>query len=272
MTALKPKGFLEMDLIERARQVNRAMLNRLAPQRFVFHHVPKCGGTSVGRALRMRYLSSQATVKPEASFRAFQTFTGRTDTERLMFEVNDLRKQMLLYLMYDDVRCISCHVPFSRAAYDEFSGRYKFITLLREPVSRFLSHYNWSHNRPQAHGHIPEDFDTFLATRRARAMGAEFVEIFSDLPVGTDLRSTESIDRAVQHLAGFDIVGRLDDLDGFAIGIRQTLGVRVRIGHENKTSREANNVTRASLGEAQLAQVREICAPDIEVWNRMFPS
>ncbi|SLN26923.1 Sulfotransferase family protein [Falsiruegeria litorea R37] len=261
-----------MDLIGRARRVNQAMLNRLAPQRFVFHHVPKCGGTSVGRALRMRYLSSQATVKPEASFRALQTFTGRTDTERLMLEVNDLRKQMLLYLMFDDVRCISSHVPFSSAAHAQFRDSYSFITLLREPVSRFLSHYNWSRNRPDSHGHISDEFDVFLTTQRARAMGAEFVEIFADLSAEANLRAPEAIDRAVQHLEGFDLVGRLDDLDGFAHGIRQVLGVRVRFKHENKTSLGASKVTRAGLTDAQLALVRDICAPDIQVWNRIFPS
>ena len=261
-----------MDVIARARQLNSTLLNRLAPQRVVFHHVPKCGGTSVGRALRMRYLSSQATVKPEPSFRAFQAFTGRSDTDRLMFEVNDLRKQMLLYLMYDDVRCISAHVPFCSTARQEFQDTYKFITLLREPVSRFLSHYNWNRNRPQAHGHIALEFDDFLDTHRANVMGTEFVEIFADLPVDADLRTPEAIDRAVGHLQGLDIIGRLDDLDGFVRDIRKTVGVRLRVGHKNMTSREANRVSRGSLSQEQLDRVQEICAPDIEVWKRLFPT
>jgi Sulfotransferase family len=259
-------------MIGRARQLNQALLNQFSPQRVVFHHVPKCGGTSVGRALRMRYLSSQATVKPEASFQAFKAFSGRTDTDQMMLDVNDLRKQMLLYLMYDDVRCISTHVPFSHVAHTEFKGSYKFITLLRDPVSRFLSHYNWNRSRPGSHGHVSEDFDTFLASRRAGMMGTEFVEIFADMPTDTDLKSSEAIDRAVHHLKQFDIVGRLDDLDGFVRDIRQTLGLRVRIGHRNKTSKFDNVVSRASLNQAQLAQVQAICAPDIEVWKRVFPT
>lgn len=103
-------------------------------------------------------------------------------------------------------------------------------------------------------------------------MGAEFVEIFADLPVDADLRTPDAIDRAVQHLAGFDIVGRLDDLDGFVRAIRQTLGVRVRVGHENKTTKAASTVTKATLPDAQRAQVEDICAPDIQVWNRVFPT
>jgi hypothetical protein len=71
-----------MGRIDRLKALQPRVLDRLTPQRVVFHHVPKCGGTSVGRALRKRYLLSQATVTPEASFRAFEAFTGRSDADR----------------------------------------------------------------------------------------------------------------------------------------------------------------------------------------------
>ena len=151
-----------LGLIDRAKSVRRTLVDRLLPQRFVFHHVPKC----------KRYLPSQATVLPEQSCRAFEAFTGRGDREQMLVDVLDLREQMLLYLMYGDTRCVSAHVRFSQAAYDNFSNSYKFITILREPVSRFLSHYNWSRNKPGAHGEITDDFDAFLQTDRAARMGA----------------------------------------------------------------------------------------------------
>ena len=58
-----------MGILDRAKSLRAEAVERLLPQKFVFHHVPKCGGTSVGRALRKRYLLSQATVTPESSFR-----------------------------------------------------------------------------------------------------------------------------------------------------------------------------------------------------------
>lgn len=259
-----------MDAIGRIRRLNQLFLDRTAPQRVVFHHVAKCGGTSVARALRRRYLTSQATVKPEPSFQAFRAFTGRSDTERLLVDVLDLRKQMMLYLMFDDVRCISLHVPFSDVAWRTFQDRYKFITILREPVARFLSHYNWSRGRPGAHAHIAEDFDSFLASERAWRMGAEFVETFADLPNDADPRAPAAVDAAIANLRKLDVVGRLDDLTGFAEALRRELGIGIRIGHENKARGRADLVRDTALTPAQQDRVHAICAPDIAVWQALF--
>ena len=259
-----------MDSIGRIRKLNQALLDRVAPQRFVFHHVPKCGGTSVARALRKRYLTSQATVKPEPSFRAFQAFTGRHDTDQMLIDVIDLRKQMMLYLLYDDVRCVSLHVPFSNIAFDAFRDRYKFVTILRDPVARFISHYNWSSRRPGSHGHIPEAFDDFLATDRAARLGAEFVEIFADAALDADIRAPQVIARAIENLKKFDVIGRLDDLPGFSDDLAKALGIRVRIGHENKAHKSGDFVTRSTLDPDQRARLNEICAPDIAVWEAIF--
>lgn len=254
-------------LIDRAKALRGRLLDRVLPQRFVFHHVPKCGGTSVGRALRKRYLLSQATIHPEASFQAFMAFTGRNDTERMLVDVLDLREQMLLYLMFSDIRCISAHVRFSETARACFGERYKFVTVLREPVSRFVSHYNWSHGRPGAHAAIDEGFDAFLGSPRAERMGASYVEYFAGLPKGADLRTQAGVERAIANLRRFDVVGRLDDIDGFRRDLRQALGVRVRIRHENRATQQDGAVRQNALTPAQRRKVEALCAPDIEIWR-----
>ncbi len=256
-----------MGLVDVATALRARALDRLLPQRFVFHHVPKCGGTSVGRALRRRYLLSQATVTPEDSFRAFEAFTGRSDRERMLVDVLDLREQMLLYHMFRDVRGLSLHVRFSEAAYSRFADRYKFVTILREPVARFLSHYNWSHGRDGAHARIDEGFGAFLGTERARRMGASYVEYFCGLPKDADIRSGQAIGRAIDNLARFSVVGFLDDLPGFRAALRRTLRARVRIGHENRTAEGRRSISAPALSDADMARVRELCAPDLAVWE-----
>lgn len=256
-----------MGIVDRAKSIRTGVVDRLLPQRFVFHHVPKCGGTSVGRALRKRYILSQATVTPESSFRAFEAFTGRSDRDAMLVDVLDLREQMLLYHMFEDVRGISLHVRFSQVAWDRFSDSYKFVTILRDPVARFLSHYNWSYDKPHAHARIEEEFETFLDTERARRLGATFVEYYCGLPSDTDIRSDAAIAAAIANLDRFAVVGDLADLPTFERDIREALGVRVRIAHENRASAGRKFVRASELDAATMDKVRALCAPDIAVWD-----
>jgi Sulfotransferase family len=259
-----------MSLVDNLKSIRHDLRDRVVPQRFVFHHVPKCGGTSVGRALRMRYLLSQATVTPEASFRAFEAFTGRSDREQMLIDVLDLREQMLLYHMFEDVHGISLHVRFSNVAHARFRDRYKFVTVLRDPVARFVSHYHWSYGKPEAHARIEETFEDFLETGRARRLGATYVEFFSGLPKEADITSEAAIAAAIGNLGKFDVVGNLTDLDRFQNEIRAALGIRVRIGHEN--ARTTRPGTRNELADPGLrARIEALCAPDLAVWKAMFP-
>lgn len=257
-----------MSLVDSLKSTRRNLQGRIVPQRFVFHHVPKCGGTSVGRSLRMRYILSQATVTPEASFRAFEAFTGREDREQMLIDVLDLREQMLLYNMFEDVHGISLHVRFSDIAYARFNESYKFVTILREPVSRFISHFHWSHGKPEAHARIEEDFEAFLDTERARRIGATYVEYFCGLPKEESITSDAAIAAAIANLGKFSVVGNLGDLGGFERDIRRALKVRVRIGHENARKKSGG---RKELDDPALrARVEALCAPDIAVWNAFF--
>ena len=256
-----------MSLIDRAKRLRSAAVEKLHPQRVVFHHVPKCGGTSVARALRKRYLLSQATIDPEASFRALEAFSGGQDRQALLVDVLDLREQMLLYHLFDDVHCVSSHVRFSQPAYERFGARYKFVTILREPVSRFLSNYTWSYGKPQAHARIEEPFREFLKTNRAKRLGSTYVEFFCGLPKSADVRSAESIEAAVANLAKFDVVGRLDDLPDFEQQINRALGIRLKVGHENRTTKRT--AATDALADPELkSEILALCAPDLAVWNR----
>lgn len=255
-----------MSVVDILKRGHRYAIGVLSPPPVVFHHVPKCGGTSVGRALRRRYILSQQTVLPEESFRAFETFTGRRDREQMLIDALDLRDQILLCHVFCDVHCVSAHVRFSNSAYNRFKDRYRFITLLREPVPRFISHYFWGHDQPQAHARIEEDFEAFLGTARAKRLGATYVEYFCGLPKGADITGSEAIEAAKNNLKLFDVVGRLDDLPAFEGNLKQLLGAHVRIGYENKAKQLAT-VRKSTVTPELRRRVEELCAPDLAIWQ-----
>ena len=259
-----------MGAIDRIKWARKQLIHRTMGHPVVFHHVPKCGGTSVGRALRKKYILSQATVKPEESFRAFAAFTEREDRDQLLIDVLDLREQMLLYWLFDDVRCVSAHVRFSETAYSQFKDRYKFITVLRDPVDRFISNYFWHAGRPHETAFISEDFAGFLETPRARRLGASYVEYFCGLPKEMDITSDNAIRAAISNLDKFDVVGGLNHLDRFKARIREELGVRLRIGHENKM-KQSKSTKKKTITPELRRRAEEVCKPDIAVWRAAMP-
>jgi len=257
-----------MGAIDHAKNVRNWLMDANCPQRVVFHHAPKCGGTSVGRALRKRYLLSQATVTPESSFRAFEAFSGGSDRQQMLVDVLDLREQMMMYWMFEDIRCVSLHVRFSNIAYDLFGDRYKFITVMREPVSRFISHYFWSHGKPGAHARIDEGLADFLDTPRAKRLGATYSEYYSGLQKDVDITSDRAIHSAIENLKKFSVIGRLHDIEKFEADLKNELQVRVRVGHENKARTpmaKSHDVITPELKN----KIAALCAPDLAIWNSL---
>lgn len=247
----------DMSLIDTVRSgVGRAR-KRLHPNRIVFHHVPKCGGTSVGRAIRKRFLLSQATVLPEATYRAEEMLDREADYATLLTRAENLRERMFLYHMAAGVDCVSAHVRFSDAGWAAYGDDAKFVTVLREPVARFVSHYRWSHGRPGAHGHIADDFKIFLASPAAKQLGAFYTYFFSGLPADADMTTPEALELAKANLAKFHVVGFLDDTPNFEAAIKAKVGVKIRIGHENK-ARAPKPTEDAELGDI----INAVTAPD----------
>jgi hypothetical protein len=107
--------------------------------RVVFHHLPKCGGTSVRRTLRLSYPLSYAGFGSNPTYRAMEALHPDRDETWIRNATLDFREKQLLCFLFDDVRCIAGHVPFCETAYDLFKERYNFITTLREPVSLIIS-------------------------------------------------------------------------------------------------------------------------------------
>lgn len=251
-----------MSLTDFGKSLHRRAVDLICRSRIVFHHVPKCGGTSAGRSLRRAYLLSQGTVTPVESEMAFDA-ARHSRPGGGIDHVAELREMMLLYMLYSDVRCVSAHIPFSNPAFEKFAGRYHFVTLLRDPVERFISNYFWNHDRPDAHYRITESFEEFLDTERARAMGSTYVRYFCGEPARSF--EPEHVDAAIRNLWRMNEVGFLDDMRSFETALRNLTGRRLNIGRENVFGTGAR---RASILSGPLRdRVLEVCANDQQVWN-----
>jgi hypothetical protein len=254
-----------VDKVTLLKSLREQAVERATGQRVVFHHIPKCGGTSVGRALRMRYLLSQATVHPQHTFAAAKDLSGSDSLATILPRTYELRQELLLYLLHGDVRYIVGHIPFSEVAFERFRQQYRFITILRDPLERFVSHHFHSHKRDD-YSRIELPLDEFIETDDARRLGATYVAYLSGRPWGADSTSDDAISAACAHIEQFHCVGFVDDMENFARRLQGVLGVRLRIGHENR-GKAAGASYRERLAPSLVERITELCAPDMCVYE-----
>lgn len=240
----------------------------LYPNGVAFVHVPKCAGSSVSRAFRVRFLASQTKIEESGVYEAggllalaLKDNAGLCGRELpLEATVHALKRAMFAYYLSENVKFVQGHVHFDRRTYETVERTHKFITLLRDPVERYLSQYYYDYGRPNKN-HISDDLETFVDTPHGIDTGRVFLDYFGETHRSGHSES-EYVERAKENLDLFAVVGFLDDLDAFRWMIADQLGINMRFGHVNKGSKQ-----RSSLSGSLDEKIRHRCAVDIEIYE-----
>lgn len=240
------------------RKLQEKLFDALCGHPVVFHHVPKCGGTSIGNALRRRYFVSSERLRFVSSFRAIAAQNPESDvneTERL---VDDFLDKKLLCCLNSGIRCVIGHVRFGMLAHENFGDRYRFVTTLRDPISLMLSHFAFQKKRKAGIWEVAENLEHYLETDEARHIGTVLPYYFSGLGSDVDRNSAESLEHAKRNLKKLSAVGFVEDMGSFERRLSDVLGIRVRIGHANRSA-----VRSDASSQAMTPQIRR----KLEVFN-----
>lgn len=236
----------------------------ITKHRIFFLHIAKCGGTSVANAIAKCYkpwrasnISTVVTLNEEAA---------RFADQHAIADYRHVRRDLLNYLMsIPEIKCLSGHFQYSNVAHDTFLNEWHFVTVLRDPVARWLSHYRYN----AARGRITMPIEEFIETEQARSFGRAFVdEITEDLDksaLGTD----ELTEIAVARYKKFSVIGTIEDTSGFAKRFEDRFGHRLHIPHLNQTPTKQSN---CDVPEPVMQRVIDLCAPDIRLHRTLFSS
>jgi hypothetical protein len=240
-------------------------------------HIPKCGGTSINNALQNYYLkwslsdtSNVFNLDSPASWEAVeksQDLLLKPDTVD-DYQVMRFREELLLYCMSQrHIQFISGHFSFSSRAYQAFSNRYAFITVLRNPVDRWISSYFYNRNR-QGHRYRKLDMsiEEYLESDYGRSQGYEYAKFLSGVDEGGKFMTPEAVRKAKENLHKFRLVGFLEDMDSFRIQFREMFGRELNIKFLNQKPKSENPESYDFLRQVK-DQVEKICQPDIEIYE-----
>lgn len=251
--------------------VFRELARRRPVKGVVLHHVPKCAGVSVYNGLAYCYWPNKVRpIVPRPSYTAARAteimgthFTDLGADPTFFDSVQLFRQYMLLYNLEAGASFSGGHVYYSPRIHDRFRDTHLFVTVLREPTSRFLSHYFYS-SKSTSHDRIDLSLEQAVETLGPK-WGVTQVAYFADAGANLKPTSAAALERAKQNVARLDVVGLVEDLPAFAREVGRSLETPLFLQHANRSP--AKRRPGDSVPARLMDKIRELCQPDIELYE-----
>lgn len=214
----------------------------------IFTHIPKAAGTTLDRLLR-----GIALTKDLQWQRAFGTvyyqFLGKGKAESIE-NLLSLPSEKLA-----QIRILTGHVPFGVHEYLPYTPRY--ITALRDPISRMVSHYKMGISRS---GWTSGESLKELVRKGALVSDVQ-VRMLAGLRSPHDIVTDETLSLALDNLEKYYfLIGVSDEFERFTsallgfldapnalLGEEQSARVKLQSGHEQLLKQDAEQFNRFDI-------------------------
>lgn len=229
-----------------------------------FCHVPKCAGTSVSEMIRRRIFPYRIVrtfnIKLQASQRASQASS---------LDMMSVREIILSYnLSIPQNHYGRGHVYCRPKLVESFMNDWDFITILRNPIDRWISLYVYNTYKSGVWGKNTLPIDDYVLSKQGKMVGMTFVRYFSNMPSNYMGNLDEFVDEAVENLGRFSLVGTVESIEEWCRSFKTYFGKEISIPKKNiSPNKEA--VDRIRSNDSLMRKIEVLCEPDIRVYQRI---
>jgi hypothetical protein len=140
------------------------------------------------------------------------------------------------------------------------------MTVLREPVERWMSRYFYDRYKESDHGKIALSLDEFLSTDRAKNMGKDYASmILGEQRFQSGRRKESELGAAKSVLSRFDMVETVNRMSELEKRVAEKFGWKINVGKKNKNP--TNKKRRSELTDEQYRKIEEICRVNRCLYN-----
>lgn len=256
------------------RSVKREITSNVADDSVFFLHVPKCGGSSVEKGIQEAFglrsgiqFSRQGLVaRPECIH--LSAHASKKAADALGVDLQAHREQVLLYFMSQSPPplLIGGHFKFSKTAYNEYGEDFFFVTMIRDPVERWISQYLYNRYKDGSHFSIEKGMEEYINTNRSKESGKMLINYFAGFQSEYRASDSDKLNEAKKTIGKFDVVGFLDNIDRFEESFEQRVGASIDVPRRNENPVD-DNERKNIIDDDVMRKIKDICNKDIEFYE-----
>lgn len=262
----------------RSEKTHKYLKQNFSYKKLAFLHIPKCGGTSIAHAISEAIcVEHDGYINPIHTRNLAQLLVG---SEQKLEEIEllfNIRKTLFFDYFKKGNSYIYGHFPIVKQCLLEPED-YVFVTLLREPIERFISHFRYHvATRELRDKSFVTDSDieilwTDYVSSEIAKLHSNTLTAYLDEKSLCSLGKPDSLDRAIENLQYFGVVGLLEDLDSFSRKFNSKLKTNLYIKDvknrtSDKISQDQNTLIKKFFTDKIYDQISQLCSQDITLYN-----
>lgn len=146
------------------------------------------------------------------------------------------RRGLLEYqLACDKSPFISGHYPFSRGCAERYGDEWAFVSLFRDPVSRWYSEYFWNRHKDHEYAKTTLAMEAYLETEQGRADTRSFLNYFSQSKDPATPPAEAELKEALANIERLSVAGTLENIEKFREDMKHRFGRKPVFFKRNKS-------------------------------------